>query len=151
MTTTFVLPSIADLSSRSGRKVRLSWESTPKLKGGKSNPMQGLVTKLSTAEVTLSETGLYAKRKVMEGEFKSSDEVKGRKWGVRVGNTCIIEHKGAMYIEIIMEGKPKTTYFLGADEIDKDAVTGLQDRDRDSKVMLSTIKAAGVKILDDLG
>lgn len=150
MSTTLVRPTISDISRLSGRKVRLSWESTPKLTGGKANPMKDRVTKLSTALVTLGETGAYAKRKVEEGEFSSSDEVQKPKWGSRVGNTCIIEHKGNMYVDLIVEEKPKRTFFLDDSEIDQSEIVGLPKDRRDSNVLYCRVKAENVKILDIL-
>ena len=150
MTTEFVRPTLSDLSSRSGATVRLSWESTPKLLGGKGNAQQGRVTKLSTAVVQLGGTGIYATRKVSEGEFRSSDEVQPRKWGKRVGNSCVVEHKGAEYIEFFVDGKPETSYFLDSDEIRKDEVVGLNDKPRDSNVMIVTVKAANVKLMTEM-
>ncbi len=144
---TFVRPSLSDLSTRSGTQVILTWESNPKLKGGKKNPQQGHVTKLSTAKVTLSGTGVYASRKVDEGEFSSSDEVQKRKWGTRIGNTCVIEHKGVEYVEFLVDGTPKTTYFLDDKEIPKSDVVGLSDSKRDSNVIICCVKSASVKIM----
>ena len=145
----FVHPTLSDLSSRSGSQVTLSWDSTPKLKGGKKNPQQGRVSKISTAKVTLSGTGVYASRKVDEGEFASSDEVKSRPWGTRIGNTCVIEHKGAEYIEFLLDGTPQTTFFLDHDEIAKDDIVGLSNNSRDSKVLICTVKAVNVKLLTE--
>jgi len=143
----FVKPSLSDMSTRSGQTVTLSWESTPKLKGGKKNLQQGRITKLSTAEVTLGGTGMYATRKVNEGEFTSSDEVHKRTWGVRVGNSSIIEHKGNEYVEFFLEGKPKTSYFQDGLHIDKADIEGLSTTVRDTKVMICTVKAQNVKIM----
>lgn len=145
----YVQPSLSDLSSRSGNKVTLSWESVPKLKGGKGNPMQGKIRKISTADVTISGTGVYASRKVDEGEFSSSDEVQQRKWGTRIGNTCVIEHNGHMYIEFLVDGTPKSTYKLDGKEIAKDDVTGLNPSKRDSNVLICTVKAENIKLLTD--
>lgn len=150
MKTQLVRPSVSDLSSRSGNTILLSWESTPTLTGGRKNPMQGRVTKLSTGTVTLGATGAYAIRKVEEGEFSSSDEVQKRPWGSRIGNTCIIEHKGAMYAEFFYEDKPHSTYFLDNVVIAKDDIIGLPVNTRkDTKVLLSTVKAANIKILTE--
>lgn len=149
MQTQYVRPTLSDLSSRSGDTVTLSWESAPKLKGGKGNAQQGRVTKISTARVTLGATGAYAIRKVEEGEFRSSDEVKSRTWGTRIGNTCVIEHKGADYIEFYVDGKPQTSYFLDSVSIDKDQIVGLPASRRDTNVMIVTVKAANVKILTE--
>ncbi len=142
-------PTVTDLENISGTKITLSWQSYPKLKGGKGNPMQGNVRKVSTAVVTLSGTGLYAMKKVQEGEFKSVTDVQERKWGVRRGNGCIIEHKGAEYVEFYVESKPVTTYFLGENTIDKGDITGLNDRPHTSDVVISCIKAENLLAMSD--
>lgn len=137
------------LSDRSGAKATISWQSVPKLKGGKSNPMQGLVRKVSTAQVTLGGTGIYAFRKVQEGEFQSTNDVQPRKWGTRVENTCVVEHKGARYIEFLVDGKPKTTYYLGDNEIDKADIQGLTERKDDTAVLICCVKAENVLAFSD--
>ena len=141
------LPSLSDLANKSGERVIITWESKPELKGGKSNPMLGHITKLTSADVTLSTAGEYANRKVSEGEFKSTDEVKTRKAGTRIGNTCIIENQGHMYVELFLEGKPKTTYFLNQNEINKQNIVGLPVYKRNSNVKILLVKAENVTFL----
>jgi hypothetical protein len=153
--TQLVRPTTSDLSSRSSNKVILTWESTPTLLGGKKNPMQGLITKMSTAEVTLSGTGIYAARKVDEGEFSSSDEVKKRTWGMRVGNSCIIEHNGKMYVEFLVDGTPKTSYLYKnpdtnkLEDIKKEDIQGLKPSHRDSNVLICCVPCDNIKILSE--
>ena len=142
-------PTLDFLSDRSGRKATMSWQSVPKLKGGKNNAQQGLVRKVSTAQVTLSGTGVYAMRKVTEGEFQSVTDVQERKWGTRRGNSCVVDHKGAEYVEFLVDGKPETTYFLGDNPIDKEDIVGLNSRDSDSAVRICCVKAATVLAYSD--
>lgn len=154
--TQYVRPTISDLSSRSSKKVILTWESTPTLLGGKKNPMQDLITKISTAEVTLSGTGVYASRKVDEGEFRSSDEVKKRTWGVRVGNSCIIEHKNKMYVEFLVDGTPKVTYLYknpttdALEDIKKEDIQGLKPSHRDSNVLIASVPCDNIKLMTEI-
>ena len=145
-----VNPTLAQLHDLSGVQVTLSWQSYPKLKGGKSNPQQGLVRKVSTAVVTLSGTGVYAMRKVQEGEFKSVVDVQARKWGVRRGNSCVIDHKGSEYVEFLVDSPIKTTYKLGDNDIAKSDVVGLPDRASDSEVKIACVKAENVLVYSEV-
>jgi len=131
---------INEIKKLSGKPVTLVWSSTPKLKGGKKNPQQGLVTKTTVADVTLSSAGSYGQRKVTEGEYDTIADVKPRAWGSRVGETCVIEHKGNFYVEFYLEGESQTTYYLDGNIIPKDDVEGLPENKRDSEVKISTIK-----------
>lgn len=142
-------PTVVTLTDLSGTTATLSWQSYPKLKGGKGNPQQGLVRKVSTAQVTLGGNGVYAMKKVIEGEFKSVVDVQDRKWGERRGNSCIVDHKGAEYVEFYVESKPVTTYFLGDNSIEKDDIVGLSERKHDSEVIIACIKAENALVLSD--
>ncbi len=142
-------PTVATLSDLSGTFATLSWQSYPKLKGGKSNPQQGLVRKVSTAQVQLGGTGVYAMKKLQEGEFKSLTDVQERKWGERRGNSCVVDHKGAEYVEFYVLDKPVTTYFLGDNSIEKEDVQGLSERPHDSEVIIACIKAENALVLSD--
>jgi len=138
-------PSLDALAALSGRRVVLSWESKPKLKGGKKNPQQGRVVKVSTATVTLTEPGTYAKRMVKEGEWDSSDEIQGRKWGIRRGATCIIDHKGLEYVESLIEDIPEVDYFLDGKKVDKSEIVGLPES-RSDAVKVMALKPENVRM-----
>lgn len=142
-------PSVDALSALSGRVVVMSWESKPKLKGGKSNKQQGQVVKVSTATVTLGAPGLYATRKVMEGEFDSADEVQKPVWGTRRGASCIIEHKGSEYIEAILDDAPEVDYFLNGSKVDKSEIVGLP-ASRGDAVKIMRVKAGNVRMLAEV-
>lgn len=142
-------PSVDALAALSGRRVVMSWESKPKLKGGKSNPQQGRVVKVSTATVTLTDPGAYAKRMVSEGEFDSADEIQGRKWGIRRGASCIIDHKGAVYVEALIDDKPEVDYFLDGRKVDKSEIVGLPES-RSDAVKVMALKAENVRMLAEV-
>ena len=89
---------VDELKKLTGKPVSIVYSSVPKLKGGKKNEQQGRVRKTTNAVVTLGGAGTYGMRKVSEGEYETVAEVKSRAWGVRVGETCVIEHKGALYL-----------------------------------------------------
>lgn len=80
----------------------------PVLKGGKSNPLQGRVTKVMRGASVMvfqnKNTNGYeamVKRR-LEKEGKATDfKVGPRQWGERVDGTPIVEHKGKRYLEVI--------------------------------------------------
>ena len=116
---------VDELKKLTGRPVSIVYSSTPKLKGGKKNPQQGRIRKTTNAVVTLGSAGNYGLRKVSEGEYETVAEVKSRAWGERVGETCIIEHKGALYLEFYPDGDSHTSYFLDDSPIAKSDIDGL--------------------------
>lgn len=81
---------------------------TPKLKGGKSNPHQGLAQKVHTNQLVMlfsNKTGsAYGKmiNRRLEAEGKEGNfEVGKLPWGTKVPNTALIEHKGSYYVQVI--------------------------------------------------
>jgi hypothetical protein len=110
---------------------------TVKLTGGKSNPMQGRVTKhsviggqLFTHEKQQAYELMVNRRREAEG--KAADfQVANRRWGQRMQangkSTPIIQHKDAMYLEVIIDPAKcnKTWYELDGQQISKDDIQGL--------------------------
>jgi len=106
-----------------------------KLTGGKKNPMQGRVEKLtedsnivvySNAEV--SGYGAMVKRRMLkEGKDPEEFVMKPRAWGTRVGKSPFIEHNGKYYLECIFRSAGKTTYLLDGKPIDKEEIEGLPE------------------------
>jgi len=118
-----------------------------KLTGGKSNPMQEKVTKLTERNVVMLFTSSKGYRNMvnrrLDKQFNNldipipSDElferitidntfVPGpRVWGTRIPDSPFVEHKGEKYLECIFikPGTPK--YFLDGTEISKDKIQGL--------------------------
>lgn len=106
------------------------------LKGGKSNPMQGRVEKLSEdANIVVysnSEKSGYAamvkRRMIKEGKDPEEFQMKPRAWGVRVGNSPFIEHKGKYYLECIFMSPGKVTYLLDGNPIDPENIDGFPEK-----------------------
>ena len=104
------------------------------LKGGRSNEMQGGVQKATIGSSVMvfqnkKENG-YANmvRRRLEAEGKNPDsfELGSRKWGVRIDNTPLVEHKGEYYLEVIFLKAGETMYFFNSKPIKKDLITGLE-------------------------
>ena len=113
----------------------LDTETTPKLKGGKKNEMQGRVRKqtLGANVMVFSNTdasgyqNMVRRRMEKEGKDPNTFTVGARPWGKRVGNTCFIEHNGKHYIEVFFLGGGETKYLLDGKEISKSDVEGLPE------------------------
>ena len=103
-------------------EVILNIETLCRVTGGKSNPMQGRVTKRYDVVAELSMKDLYLK-KMREDD---PDFVVGqRKWGTRVGTGCMIEHKGKQYMEcFIKEFRSGILYYLDGVPINRKDITG---------------------------
>ncbi len=117
-----------------------------KLVGGKQNPMQGKVKKVTLgAQVMVFKNGKGYKNMVnrrlkkqnagdittialFEAIANSGFEPGPRQWGQRVEGTPFVEHKGKLYLECIFIKPGKSTYFLGENEIDKEDIIGLPDK-----------------------
>ncbi|MFA7408558.1 MAG: hypothetical protein WCY93_12160 [Anaerolineaceae bacterium] len=105
-----------------------------KLKGGKKNPHQGRVVKVTTGSNVIlfantqcnSYESMVKRRMVAEGKDPEEFQVGKRAWGTRVGNSPIIEHNDKTYLEVIFQHPGKTTYYLDGEETPKDQIEGLE-------------------------
>jgi hypothetical protein len=116
-----------------GQRVRLNFSTIPKLKGGKANPHQGRIQKVTTGAIGILYTsGKGYFEKVNEGliaEGKAPDfEPKPRAWGVRVEGTPLIEHKENFYLDVVFESPGETQYFLDGEKIEREDIEGLEDK-----------------------
>ena len=112
-----------------------------KLTGGKSNPLQGKVTKLSEGNrVMLFKSGIGFKNMVNKKLEKQNQEtlttldlfelITGgstyepgpRPWGQRIPNSPFVEHKGKQYLEVVFVEAGTSRYFIGDREIDKSEI-----------------------------
>jgi hypothetical protein len=112
-----------------------------KLKGGKSNPMQGKVTKKTVGSniIVFTNTNsngyedMVQRRLVAEGKDPTSFSVGERKWGTRIPNMPLIEHfkddVTKYYLDCIFLKSGKSTYFLEGREIAKEDIQGLEDKE----------------------
>jgi len=105
--------------------IRVTTETTPKLKGGKKNLMQGEITKITVSSVQIftnqNTNGYNNKRLKANADFKLSP----RAWGERVAGTPFVTHKGKDYLEVIFNKVIETEYFRNGKSIAKDAIEGL--------------------------
>lgn len=137
-----------------------------KLLGGKKNPQLGRVTKRNVdGKIVLSNSSrnvyefMVKKRLIEEGKDFTEFELKARPWGTRIGDTCFIEHKGEIYLEIIYEKSGKTIYYLDGEEISEDEIQGLPEKkvNEDSqaglenKVIIRTVKISSIERIRSKG
>lgn len=139
--------------------IGLDTTTEPRLKGGKSNPHAGRVTKVMTGANVMvfqnkSVNGYDAMvRRRLEKEGKNPDTFKlsPRAWGSRVTGTPFVEHNGQLYLEVIFLSSGKVHYELDGVEIDAADVNGL-DRDKpegaqgglNDKVIIRTFKVSSI-------
>lgn len=109
----------------------------PKLLGGKKNPMQGLVRKItigSTSQIFQNKNGSSYESKVKrnmakEGANPDDFTVQQRTWGTRVPNTPIIEHTDKAgnyneYLETLGIRAGKVHFEFEGKEIAKEDIEG---------------------------
>lgn len=110
------------------------------LRGGKSNPLQGKATKISTGNLVMvfkSSAGYrnmvnrrlrkqWEEHMLTEDLFQAIDRESGnggftpgpRQWGHRVPDTPFVEHKGKLYLECIFLRPGQSRYFIDGVEVD---------------------------------
>lgn len=117
---------------------------TVKLTGGKKNPMQGRVRKITEGnQVMIFKNGNGYKNMVNRRLKEQFDEIGmtttelferianqdfepgPRPWGTRVDDSPIISHKGKLYLECIFLKAGQSKYFLNGEEIAKEDIIGL--------------------------
>lgn len=111
---------------------------TPILKGGKSNPMQGKVEKHCTGHRVLlftnkNSSGYENKvRRHLEREGKNPDSfvMGGLPWGERIKDTPFIHNKGKHYLQCVFLASGEVTYRYkeSGETILKEEIIGLNER-----------------------
>ena len=133
------------------------------LKGGKSNPMQGRVTKAvkgsSVMVFTNKKSNGYENmvKRHLEAEGKDPDsfELGPRAWGTRLPELPLVEHKGEVYLEVIFLKAGEVTYLLDGIPTPKDMIQGLEEKEEghqgglseSKKVIIRTYKLPSIKRL----
>lgn len=103
-------------------EIILNVETLVRCTGGKKNPHLGRVTKRYSVVVELAMKNLYLKKML---EIDPDFELGERKWGKRIENGCMIEHKGKKYMEcFIKEFLSDVVYYLDGVEIAKEDIIG---------------------------
>lgn len=138
--------------------ISMDTTTVPKLTGGKKNPMQGRIRKHNTGASIMvfqnkAKHGYDAMvKRRLEAEGKSAElfELSPRKWGTRVPNLPIVEHKGAQYLEVIFLHSGHTTYTLDGNAIDASDIEGLpvkvegEQGGLNNKVIIRTFKVSSI-------
>lgn len=138
--------------------IGLDTVTTPKLRGGKSNPMQGRVQKHMTgASVMVFQNknshgydNMVKRRLEKEGKNPESFKLSPRKWGERVENLPVVVHNGKEYLEVIFLHAGNTSYTLDGQQIERDDIEGLDGKPEgnqgglDNKVIIRTFAADSI-------
>lgn len=138
--------------------VGMDTETSVTLLGGKKNPMQGRVTKVTTgSNVMVFQNGGYnamvQRRLAQEGKDPESFELSPRAWGTRVQGGPFVEHKGALYLEVIFLSAGKVQYMFDGQPIAKDQIEGLKESSEgrqgglENKVVIRTFKVDSIVAL----
>lgn len=142
-----------------GSIISIDVETIPKLTGGKSNPDQGRITKVSTGNNVMvfqnrnsnAYENMVNRRLAAEGKDVNFT-VGPRQWGTRIANTPFVEHKGEVYLEVIYLKAGDVKYKRDGVFVDKSEVIGLaEDAESghqgglDNKVIIRTFKFASIK------
>lgn len=129
-----------------------------KLRGGKSNPLQGRVTKV----VTGSNVMVFQNKQIngyqamvqrrLEKEGKVTEfTLSPRAWGERVKDTPFVEHNGNLYLEVIFLKCGDVKYLVDGEEFFGD-IEGLDVGEKveayqgglDDKVIIRTYKVENI-------
>lgn len=132
---TKALKILAALSTIKGSRIAsIDTKTDEVLLGGKKNPMQGRIQKVSTGcrvqfftNTTLNAYENTVRRR-LEAEGKNPDDfqLSGRKWGQRIPNTPFVENGDTIYIEVQFLGHPEVSYLLDGEPIAKEDIQGLK-------------------------
>jgi len=124
-------------------------ETVVKLNGGKSNHMQGQVTKrTSGGNIILGAN--YARMMQKKYNLQGNGQVfcsSPAAWGERIKGTPFITHKGEIYAELIWLTPPsKSEYFLNGKPIAKEDIIGLPSKNsaRNEEVVLRRVKLSSI-------
>lgn len=115
--------------------IGIDTKTVPALTGGKKNPMQGRVTKITRGASVMvfqnKHTNAYenmVNRRLASEGIDTAFEVGPRTWGERIQNTPFVEHKGNHYLEVIFLKPGKSEYYLDDQRIDKSHIIGLTEK-----------------------
>lgn len=139
--------------------VSIDTTTEPRLKGGKSNPHKGRVTKVMTgANVMVFQNksvngydAMVKRRLEKEGKNPDDFQLGPRAWGERIPNTPFVEHKGQLYLEVIFLKSGEVHYELDGVEVDAAEIQGLEYTSNnghqgglDDKVIIRTFKVDNI-------
>ena len=140
--------------------VALDTVTEPRLKGGKSNPHKGRVTKVMTgANVMVFQNksingydAMVKRRLEKEGKNPGDFKLSPRAWGHRIPNTPFVEHNGQLYLEVIFLSSGTVHYELDGVQVDPAEIQGLELTKQEGnqgglsdKVIIRTFKVDNIK------
>lgn len=142
--------------------IGMDTETPVTLKGGKTNPLQGRVTKqVNNSNVMLFQNktvngydNMVRRRLEKEGKDADAFQLGPRAWGIREDGMPFIHHNGKMYLEVIFLNAGDVKYFVDGNETPKEAIQGL-DTDKaegeqgglDNKVIIRTYNVDNIKAM----
>lgn len=139
--------------------IGLDTTTTPKLKGGKSNPHQGRVRKhMKGANVMVFQNksvhgydAMVKRRLEQEGKDPETFKLSPRTWGQRIAGTPFVEHNGQFYLEVIFLRSGEVTYTLDGQVTDPSDIEGLDIDKKEghqgglsNKVIIRTFKVDSI-------
>lgn len=139
---------------KSGEIVELNITGTVNgIRGGKKNPYVGNVTKTQTgAIVRLGGQGAYELE--MKEKVDENFKVGKAKWGVRRADSCILDHKDNVYVDMFFIEPGIIQYWYEGKEIKKEDIEGLPETTRTDQekkgVVYRKMKLDGVEMVDDV-
>ena len=140
----------------------LDTETAVTLPGGKKNPLQGRVTKRTLGSQVMCFQNKYVNgyasmvRRRLEQEGKDPDSFKlsERVWGTRLPELPLVEHKGALYLEVIFMHPGTVEYLLDGNPVDKKTLNLPEEKVNeksqgglDNKVIIRTYAADSITAL----
>jgi len=150
---------MADVSGASF--IGLDTVTTPKLTGGKKNPIQGKIQKhMDGASVMVFQNknsngyeNMVNRRLESEGFDAETFNVGQRVWGERVEGLPIVTHKGAEYLEVIFLKAGQVHYTLDGQPIEYADIEGMKTASEgvqgglEDKVVIRTFKSDSISTL----
>ena len=152
----FLNPEVSGLNGASF--IGIDTVTTPKLKGGQKNEMQGRVQKVVTMSSVMifsnknsnGYSNMVKRRLEQEGKDAESFELKPRTWGERIENTPLVLHKDEYYLEVIFLKSGSVSYKFNNKLIKKENVVGLPEKKEgtqgglNNKVIIRTYKVSSI-------
>jgi hypothetical protein len=135
--------------------ISLDTKTAVKLKGGKKNPLQGRVNKVTLkSNVMLFQNmkingynAMVKRRLQAEGRDPDKFKLSPRVWGVRLPNSPLVEHKGNHYLEVIFLNCGEVYYEVDGIRTHKHMIEGLPETPQppkqgevDNKVIIRVYK-----------
>jgi len=129
--------------------------------GRVSNPHYGRITKLQTGSSVMvfqnknsnGYVNMINRRLVQEGKDPESFKLGPRKWGTRIDNLPLVEHKGQYYLEVIYLKAGDVTYLLDGQPIDPSEIQGMTESKAGEQggltnsVIIRTIKMSSISAI----